>query len=170
MPTLTVPPELEPPEAEPPELQALAVTSMAAEAATMASRRGFMTLPLASLITAPLSVGDGLGCGFHGGSLSLLALLLAQVQRHATDLPGRRGGKLIEELDLARVLVGGQPGAHHGADFLLQLFGRRSAVGEYHEGLDHLSPDVVRHTDRGHVGDQGMVGDAVLDLSGPDAV
>ena len=76
----------------------------------------------------------------------------------------------MEEVDLARNLVGGEPAAHE----LLQLAPElRPGCGARHrddEGLHDLAPDGVGNADRGRDRDRVMPDQAFLDLARADAV
>src|SRR5690348_15690732 len=76
--------------------------------------------------------------GGAGGSAALLA------QFPAEDLSGRRLRNLVDDLDHARILVGGHPLAAERDELVLA---RRLALLQRDERLDRLAAVLVRHAD-----------------------
>ena len=85
-------------------------------------------------------------------------------------LPGDRLRKVLDELDLAGVLVG----AELVPDVLLDVVGRpggRLGVGARHDvGLDDVAAFLVGLGNDGPLGDRGVFAQRRLDLEGADAV
>src|SRR5919202_4514753 len=142
---LSLPPALPPP---PPAFcpQPAATRAAAATSAANANRARPASLPLESTCL----IMDGTPCrssfdGMCGGQASravgrrrCLALLLAAAEVGAADLARGRERQLVDELEMPRVLVGGQVAADELADLLLELRRGLVAVGELDEGLDRL--------------------------------
>src|SRR5262245_42423192 len=114
------------------------------------------------------------GCAIEGGDYSSAGrtrpapLHLAQLR--APDLAADRLRKVGDELDLARVLVGGG----HRLHVLLQLagerIGRRMPGRQHDECLDDLPAGRVRLADDGGLSDGGVLDQCGLDLERPDPV
>src|SRR5881296_3762624 len=102
------------------------------------------------------------------GWLGPPSLHLAKLR--ASNLAADRLRQVGDELDLARILVGGG----HRLDVLLQLARervRRRAPGrEHHERLDDLAAERVGLADDGGLGDRGVLDQGGFDLERPDAI
>ena len=79
-------------------------------------------------------------------------------------------GKRVDELDLARIFVGGNPFLDEIFEPVGELVARRREVGEDDEGFDLLPALLARHADHRAFGDGGMGEEGVFDFGGGDVV
>ncbi len=88
----------------------------------------------------------------------------------APDLARRGHRQFRDELDMAGILVGGEPVPHESLDLGGQRLGWRDAGPRQHEGLHGFGADRIGHADdRDH--QHGLVAhDAILDVARPDPV
>src|ERR671932_96133 len=98
----------------------------------------------------------------------LLQLLLAQLE--ALDLAGLRLRQRVEELDGARVLVGGNAALHEVLQLPDQALRVRRPLAGDDERLDYLAPLVVGHADDGAFADGVVFHQRRLDLGAGDVV
>src|SRR5258708_31944530 len=90
--------------------------------------------------------------------------LAAVAEFAAEQLAGDRLGQLVEELDLAGVLVGGHLLAAEGDE----LLGRgRLAGAQADVGLDGLAAVGIRHADHGGLAYRPVLVEDILDLARP---
>src|SRR5438132_1653127 len=71
--------------------------------------------------------------------LALQSPLVDPAQLGAPHLSRDRKRDLVDELDRARVLVGGEPFAHEALDLRRELLARRDSVGKLDECLHRLA-------------------------------
>src|SRR3954454_10249447 len=88
----------------------------------------------------------------------------------AADLARGREGEFTDELDEPGVLVRREPRTDEGLQLALDLVGRVDTFGGDDVRLDDLAAKVVGNADDGGHRHGRVPGDAVLDLSWPDAV
>src|SRR3954451_25329790 len=102
--------------------------------------------------------------------LLLRRLHLALAQLDAADLPGEGLREVVDELDLARVGVGGQAVADVALDVLDEVVGLLVALGEHDERLDDVALDLVGRGDGGCLLDGRVLEAGRLDLERADAL
>ena len=80
------------------------------------------------------------------------------------DLAGGRHGEGIQELDLVRHFIGGEPATHVALQRLDERRRRRELWGEHHKGLDAVRALGVRFADDCCIGHRWMGQQTVFDL------
>src|ERR1041384_8707097 len=96
--------------------------------------------------------------------------LFALAKLLALDLAGGGHRQRVDELDLARVLVGRETPAHVRLDLLDQSPAGGKPRLQHDERLDDRPARLVGLADDRRVRDRRMLHQAALDLGGPDAI
>src|SRR5215469_6991770 len=91
-------------------------------------------------------------------------------QEEALDLARLRLRELVEELDLARILMAPDAALDHIHDLVRQSRRRRVAGLEHHEGLDDVPAERIRLADDGGLRHRRVAEDRALDLEGTDPI
>src|SRR5258706_1653980 len=110
----------------------------------------------------------GAGCRASRRRLELRFFALAELL--ALHLAGGGHRQRVDELDLARILVGREAAADMALDLIDQFTAAGKSGLQHDEGFDDRAARRVGLADHRRVRHRGMLHQAALDLSRPDAV